>query len=309
MQKVLVAGGAGFIGSHIVEKLVGSGHGVTVVDNFSTGRRENLPASVDVVQADICDTSAMQKLTSQATAVIHLAAHVGIRDSFVLCAEDARTNVLGTISLLQACAESPVKKFIFASTMAVYADRDSPEPVPESHPAEPLSPYGISKLAGEKFTLVLCRQLGIQSLVLRYFNAYGPRQALNPYVGVITIFIDKLLRGECPTVYGDGNQVRDFVAVEDVAHATLLALESNISGEVLNIGSGHGTSLNTVARLVLEKINPALSTVHEPEQPGELRFSIADIAKARTMIGYEPSATITDHIDRIIECNKETPLS
>ena len=187
--------------------------------------------------------------------------------------------------------------------MAVYADSKDSLPLRENYVTEPLSPYGISKLSGEKYSLIMCRNFGISCVVLRYFNTFGRRQILNPYVGVMTIFINQLLRDESPVVFGDGSQTRDFVSVEDVAESCIRAMEADVSG-VLNIGSGNGTTINDLAKILRDRINPSVSILHQGEQQGELKFSVADITKAESIIGYVPQYKLEDKIDEIIEFNK-----
>ncbi len=299
-RTVLVTGGAGFIGSHIVEALLREGATVHVLDNLSTGRRRNLPAAARVYEGDILDGPLLRQAMQGVEEVIHLAARVAIRDSLNHFQEDARTNLLGTLELLRQCRTHRVRTFLFASSMAVYADSVHPDPIAESYTQEPISPYGLSKLAAEKYVRMLAGDLGMKCVCLRYFNVYGPRQALTPYVGVITIFIENLLRGAPPVIFGDGEQQRDFVYVDDVVRATLLALDAGLENEALNVGTGHGTSVNEIARILTRKLNPALEPVYEPAHPGEIRHSIADISRIRETLGYRPEAILPEKIDTVI---------
>lgn len=301
--RILVTGGAGFIGSHLVEALLKQGYAVNVLDNLSMGKRENVPPEARFFEGDILDNSLVGQALRDVEAVFHLAARVAIRDSSDHFFEDAQTNLMGTLSLLHHCGILGAKKFIFASSMAVYADAEKPTPLPETYATDPLSPYGISKLAAEKYTLLVSRLFGMQGICLRYFNVYGPRQTFTPYVGVITIFIRSLLQGLPPIIFGDGKQSRDFILVEDVVKANLLALESNLTGEVLNVGTGVGTTVEQIARLLARRIRPELDPVYEARQPGELRNSIADTSKIRRLLGFQPRGRLVEKIDEIIEWN------
>lgn len=288
-QRVLVTGGAGFIGSFLVERLLKSGCGVVVLDNLSTGTRDRVAAGAELIVGDTRDEAACERAIEGCDAVVHLAAAVSVRASIEQFHADAECNIMGTLSVLRSAKRAKVKKIAYASSMAVYADRDTAIPVPETWPQRPDSPYGTSKLAGELYTLLVGRDAGIPAVACRYFNTYGPRQSFTPYVGVVTIFINKLLQGELPVIFGDGEQCRDFVYVEDIAAATHLALESDVSGEVFNVGTGNATTVNEVAAQLIARLAPGGAAAHAPAQPGELRNSIADITKARKLLGYEPA--------------------
>lgn len=305
-HRVLVTGGAGFIGSHLTEALLARHREVVVYDNLSTGRRENLPADAKLIEADVRDLDRLRAAMHGADAVFHLAARVSIRDSIQHFAEDAEVNLLGTLRVLKACASTRPRKLILASSMAVYADSPRPDPVDESHPTEPISPYGISKLAAEKYCLQLCPQFGVEPVVLRLFNTYGPRQTDTPYVGVISIFIRRLLKGEAPTIFGSGEQSRDFVHVSDIVAANILALESEARGCILNAGTGVATSVNRVAALLCRKIAPDIEPEAAPAQPGELQNCIADVSAARRVLGYRPLVALADKIDDVIAYFRQT---
>ena len=307
-ERILVTGGAGFIGSHLVEALLAKGWSVNVIDNLYMGRRENVPAEARLFEGDVLDDACLEQAMEGVDGVVHLAARVAIRDSVEHFFEDARTNLMGTLQVLHHCGKGRVKRFVFASSMAVYGDSPNPKPISESYLQEPISPYGLSKLAAEKYVGLLARRLGLPSVCLRYFNVYGPRQTFTPYVGVITIFIRNLQQGRPPTVFGDGNQQRDFVYVGDITRATLLALESDVTGEVFNVGSGKGTSVNQIARLLIQKLKPGLEPLHAPPQPGEIRHSIADISKIRERLGFRPEAELTEKIEEVIAWNEGSGL-
>jgi UDP-glucose 4-epimerase len=305
-EKALVTGGAGFIGSHLVERLLRDGLQVTVLDNLSTGKRTNLPPEADLVLGDVRDIAIVTAVVSGVDIVFHLAARVSIRASVEHFWEDAETNLVGTLNVLRACVSRKAKKLVYASSMAVYADAPQPVPVSEDYATAPASPYGVSKLASERYAMLVAAQSGFDVVALRYFNTYGPRQTFTPYVGVITIFIQRLLRGEPPVIFGDGEQCRDFVHVGDIVDASVRAMTSNVSGEVLNVGSGQGTSVNRIAALLCERLAPETVPQHIAAHPGELRNSIANIDKARRLLGYEPQGRLEDRIDEIIAWNRGT---
>ncbi len=303
-RRILVTGGAGFIGSHLVEALLARGAAVHVIDNLSMGRRENVPPGARFYEGDILDDRLVEQALEGVDGVCHLAARVAIRDSVARFLEDAQTNLMGTLHLLHHCRKRPPKKFVFASSMAVYGDCPHPRPVSETSPREPISPYGLSKLAAEKYVALIDRQYGLPSVRLRYFNVFGPRQAFTPYVGVITIFIQALRQGRPPIIFGDGDQQRDFIYVGDIVRATLLALESDISGEAFNVGTGRGTSVREVAAMLSQRLRPGLEPRFEPPQPGEIRHSIADISKIRRMLGFQPEGGLAERIDEVIAWNR-----
>jgi UDP-glucose 4-epimerase len=290
---VLVTGGAGFVGGHLLRLLQAQGDELTVLDNLSVGRRENLPAGVALREADVCDTEAVEEAMQGQDTCIHLAARVAIRSSFDFVVEDTKVNVLGTACVMRAVARTPsVRSVIAASSMAVYADAPDPTPIAESHPTEPLSPYGVSKLALERLVHGMCRNTGRRSVVLRLFNTYGPGQALSPYVGAATIFADALRSARAPTIFGDGEQCRDFVHVQDVARAFQLAAASHVSGMTLNIGTGQATSVNRLFELIRSTLGSDLRAVHAPAAAGELRYSVASIDAARQSLGFAPTVPL-----------------
>lgn len=294
----LVTGGAGFIGSHLTRQLLAAGRKVTVLDNLSVGRREVIPAGARFVHGDIRDDGALADALTDVDVVFHLAAQVTIRGSFDRFYEDLDTNVMGTARLLRAVDPGRVKWFTLASSMAVYADALSAAPIPESHPIQPISPYGIGKLAAEGVSRQILEARGIPFTAVRYFNTFGPGQTYTPYVGVITIFVTRLLRGEGITIFGDGEQQRDFVHVEDIAAGTL-ATPGRTPG-TYNLGTGRGTSLNQLASLLVELLAPGTQPLYAPLQAGELRFSVADITAARQALGYTPTRTLATDIAEVI---------
>jgi len=299
----LVTGGAGFIGSHLTRTLLAQGRRVTVLDNLSVGRREAVPAGARFVHGDIRDDRAVADALREVDCVFHLAAQVTIRGSFERFHEDLDTNVMGTAQLLRAVDPGQVKWFTLASSMAVYADAESPAPIDESHPKRPLSPYGVGKLAAEDVAGQIMEARGIPFSAVRFFNTYGPGQTYTPYVGVLTIFITRLLRGEPITIFGDGNQQRDFVHVSDVVAGTM-ATPGKTPGR-FNLGSGRGTSLNQLARMVLAKLAPGHQPQYASTQAGELRFSVANIDAARRVLGFTPTRSLEHDLDDVITWVRE----
>jgi UDP-glucose 4-epimerase len=294
----LVTGGAGFIGSHLTQALLAEGRRVTVIDNLSVGRRDVVPAGARFVHGDIRDEHAVGDALQGVDCVFHLAAQVTIRGSFDRFYEDLDTNVMGTARLLRAADPAAVKWFVLASSMAVYADADAPTPISERHPTLPLSPYGYGKLTAEGVGRQILGARGIPLTALRFFNTFGPGQTYTPYVGVITIFVTRLLRGEPAVIFGDGEQQRDFIHVDDIV-AGVTAAPGREPG-TYNLGTGRGTSLNQLADVLTARINPALTPQHAPAQAGELRYSIADISAARRALGFQPNRTIEGDVDGVI---------
>jgi UDP-glucose 4-epimerase len=304
----VVTGGAGFVGSHIADALVGRGDRVTVIDNLSTGKRSNLERAVsggaELVVSDVRDSGAIAEIFDEARpeVVFHLAAQIDVRHSVDQPADDATANVLGTIGVLEAARRVGARRVVNTSTGGgLYGDADV-LPTPEDHPIRPLAPYGQSKYAAEGYCALYTRLHGLASVSLRYGNVYGPRQDVHGEAGVVAIFCGQLVDGTRPTVFGDGRQTRDWVDVSDVARANLMAAEANITGPV-NIGHGQETS-------VLELID-ALSDVgvrrrlgdaeFAPERPGEVRRSCLDVSRARRELGWEPKTELREGLRRILD--------
>lgn len=304
-RRALVTGGAGFIGSHLCEALLRDGWRVRVLDDLSVGRIGNIPEGCEFVEGSVLDEAALRVALAGVDAVCHEAARVSVRDSVEHFCEDAETNFLGTLKVLRAAGRAGVRRFVQASSMAVYADSPRATPVPESHPLEPASPYGISKLAAERSVLLVGRQLGLEPVALRYFNTFGARQAYSPYVGVVTIFATQLLAGQPVTIFGDGGQTRDFVHVSDVVQANLLALTSpGAPGGIFNVGSGHGTTVREVATLLQQRLRPGVDDGwlrHEPVRVEEIRHSVADISAARAVLGYAPRTDLPAQLSEVVE--------
>ena len=302
-KRALVTGGAGFIGSHIAELLLRRGLEVTVVDDLSTGSVLNIPPGARFYQGSLLEEGLLREALNGVDVVFHNAARVSIRNSFEDAYRDAETNILGTISLLKESGRARIMRFINASSMAVYG-KDAQVPIREDSPAHPASPYGCGKLAGEMYSSIMSGHWGFDSITLRYFNTFGPRQAYTPYVGVITIFVKNLLQGRPPVIFGDGEQKRDFVYAGDVAEANLLAMDSKVKSGVFNIGTGKGTSVNEIAGILIKRLSPGLKPVYAPLKPGEPGNSVADISAAGKRLAFSPRHSLKDKIDEVISWRK-----
>lgn len=298
LTHILVTGGAGFIGSHVATALLARGFQVTVIDNLSMGRREAVPAGARFVHGDIRDQAAVRDALAGVDGIVHLAAQVTIRGSFDRFYEDLDTNLMGTANLVRTLDPARVRWFTLASSMAIYADCEEPMPIAETYTTEPLSPYGVGKLAAERVCRQMLSSVGVPLTVLRFFNTFGPGQSYTPYVGVITIFTTRLLRGEVPVIFGDGRQERDFVHVADISDGVIGSL-GRATG-TFNLGSGRATSLNALSRLLIDRLGSTVAARHEPARDGELRFSVADVGAAREAFGYAPSRTLESHLDDVI---------
>lgn len=304
-KRALVTGGAGFIGSHIVDRLIQEGIEPIVLDDFSVGKRENLPEGIRIIEGDIRNLKLVEDAMKDVDIVFHQAARVSIRASVDHFVDDANVNIMGTINLIKAMIKYNVSKIIYASSMAVYCNSKN-LPIDEGHSIEPNSPYGISKLTAEKYCLTMGKLVGFDAVSLRYFNTFGVRQTLSPYVGVITIFINRLLTNKAPIIFGDGEQIRDFIAVEDVAEANILVMKKQVAGTSINIGSGKGTTVNQIAEILINKINPSIKPVYQPVCTWEPMNSIADISRARSIFGFNPILSINEKLDDMIAWNSET---
>jgi len=301
-MKVLITGGAGFIGSHVADAFLKAGHEVVVLDNLSSGKRENLPAQARLYLMDLGARELAEVFAAERPDIVdHHAAQISVTASARDPLEDARTNVLGMLNLLEACWSLPVKKFIFASTGgAIYGDTDR-LPTPEDHPPQPLSPYGIHKWLGEQYLRYYAHQHGLSYTVLRYANVYGPRQNPDGEAGVVSIFFSRLLKRETPTLFayeGEGHgMVRDYVYVEDVARANLEAAGKG-TGETVNIGTGVGTTTEALYRAITGQFPGAPEPRREPARPGDLRRSLLDVRKAERLLGWKPRVALSEGLAR-----------
>jgi|TARA_B110000881_G_C18599935_1_gene534341 UDP-glucose 4-epimerase len=305
-RNVLITGGAGFIGIHLCKLLIKKKYNVSVIDNFSIGKIRNIPKNVNIYKKDILDYNSCVVACKNIDVVIHLAAKVSIRNSVKTFNEDVHNNVIGTVNILNAAAKTKVKKIILASSMAVYEKSNKKNAFKEKDSLEPLSPYGVSKLASEKYILLMAPRMGIDPIVLRLFNTFGPGQTLTPYVGVITIFIKNILNNKISRIFGNGNQKRDFVYVDDVAKGFLLAMESNKSvNKIFNIGSGKTISIKKIFKIIKEKIGKG-DYKYYPRDDTELNYVCADISKAKKLISFKPQHTFESKIKEVIDQLKST---
>lgn len=300
MQRVLITGGLGQVGSYLVDALYEEAQ-ITVLDNYSSTTREAVPQGVNVIKGDVRDRIAAD-LVEQNDIVIHTAAQISVTASMEDPLFDAQSNVFGTLNLLEAARRSSVSRFIYISSAAVYGDPVS-APVAESHPQEPLSPYGVSKLSGEKYCMMYHKAFGLPSCCIRPFNIYSPRQDPgNPYSGVISRFIEKAKAGEGPVIFGDGTQTRDFISVHDIVDIIMLLLKKeDACGHVFNAGTGNSITVNELASLVLEIFDADVAVQYMPERPGDIKYSCSDISKARTILGFEPKVSLREGLMEFTE--------
>ena len=308
-MKVLVTGGAGFIGSHLADGILAAGDQVVVIDNESTGRRENVPRGAAFIRGDVASVQELEAaFKGGVDAVCHIAGQVSIIRSFTDPMADLRTNVEGTINVLQLCLKYRVPRLLYASSMTNYGQTEV-LPIPETHPCEPTSYYGITKYAAERYVQTTASRVdlayGFHVTSFRMYNVYGPRQALdNPYQGVLGIFLGNLLRKEPITIFGDGEQSRDFIYIGDVVRAWVTALENKRTfGRVFNIGSGRRMTINQLADAVLRAFNQSRSTWevrYLPARPGEQRHVQADIGSVASAMGWKPSMSFEDGLSETL---------
>jgi len=309
MSTILVTGGAGFIGSHISDALIDDGHKVVVVDDLSQGNLKNLNPNAVFYRLDICDPSLELVFEKERPEyVCHHAAQIDVRKSVVDPMYDARVNINGFLNILSCSVKRGVKGVIFASSGGVVYGEPEVLPVPEVHPKGPLSPYGVSKLSSEYYLYYYNKVFGLSYIALRYANVYGPRQDPLGEAGVVAIFSNKMLQGEVPTIYGDGNQVRDYVYVGDVARANLLSLRqldsislpSSIDDHAFNIGTSVGTSVNELYSLLSSIIGFKERAIHDEPRKGELYRTFLNIDKAKDKLGFKPSVSLRDGLEMTV---------
>lgn len=305
-MRILVTGGAGFIGSHVVDQFVAAGHRVSIVDNLATGRRDRVHPEarlhvMDLRSARLADVFEAER----PEAVAHLAAQAVVARSVADPVFDASVNILGGLKLLECCRRAGVRRIIYSSSGgAAYGDTDV-LPTPEDHPTLPLSPYGISKITVEQYLRAWGGIAGWSAISLRYANVYGPRQDGSGEAGVVAIFCHRLLTGQAPVIHGDGEQTRDYVYVEDVAAANLRALEcAGVTGSV-NIGTGVETSVNEIFRALAMRAAVAVTPIFGPPRPGEQRRSCLSPALARRALGWAPAVSLVDGLSQTLEFFKK----
>jgi len=294
-MRALVTGGAGFIGSHVVERLLAHGHSVTVLDDLSTGRLENIAAGAKMIRADVTDPHLARTLARyKFDAVIHHAAQVSVSRSLADPRFDAQVNLVGTMNVLDYAIQSGVSRFIFASSVAVYGDPHR-LPAAEDHPAKPLSPYAVSKLAAEQYLRETARDTDVQVVILRYANVYGPRQSIRGEPGVACAMINHILARTPVVIHGDGQQKRDFVYVSDVAKANLLALRNDTPCGVYNVGTGVSTTILELKRLLVGSASKAELV---PARPGDVRHSVLDIGAIQSKMRWRPTVSLAAGLSR-----------
>jgi len=304
-MRYLVTGGAGFIGSHMVDEIVRRGHEALVLDDLSAGKEENLVgvrSKVEFRAGSITDLAIVQSAARGADYVIHLAARTSVPRSVKDPIETNRVNIDGTLNVLVAARDAKVRRFVYAASSSAYGETPA-LPKAESMPPEPISPYGVTKFVGELYAQVFGRAYGLENVSVRYFNVFGPRQDPgSQYSGVLARFALALLEGEAPVVYGDGEQSRDFTFIENVVDETLRACEApNASGMVFNGGTGARITLNQVLKLLEKITGKKIQAKYEPPRTGDIRDSQADITLARKILGYEPRVNFEEGLRRTWE--------
>jgi UDP-glucose 4-epimerase len=306
--KILVTGGAGFIGSNIVKRLLELGHEPVVFDNLSSGYKENLFPEVAFFEGDVRNQKSLIEAAQECQVILHLAASVGNKRSIDHPQTDSEINVLGTLNVLEAARANKIHRVVFSSSAGIFGELKT-LPIAEDHPQDPDSPYGTSKLAAEKMCLVYNKLYGMHNICLLYFNVFGPHQRYDAYGNVIPIFSNRLLKHEPLLIYGDGEQTRDFVNVRDVANANIkAALSSDVKG-VFNIGSGTRVSINELARLMQKTSGEEAVIQYGPPRPGDVRDSLADISAARKSLGFEPEVDFYTGLSEYWSWIRQDPLS
>ena len=305
MAQYLVTGGSGFIGSHICEGLIGAGHSVRVLDNLSSGRRENLKpleGEIEFIEGDILDQDTLYSAMKGVEIVLHQAAIASVKISMDQPLIEHQTNSFGTLSILEAARKADVRRVVFAASASAYGN-DPTIPKRECMLPKPVSPYAISKVSGEYYCRFYSREYGIESICLRYFNVFGPRQdPASPYSGVISIFVREMLKKKPPIIFGDGLQTRDFVYVKDIVSANMLACKiSRADGQIYNIGSGHSTDLLQLITVLNQIMGTTIVPEMASERAGDIRASLADINFARIDLGYEPSANLEFGLAKVVD--------
>ncbi len=301
-MKAIVTGGAGFIGSNLAEELVKRNFEVVVYDDFSTGSMSNLAAIKDkikIIKGDIRNYGKLKEAAKGCDVVFHMAAQVGNVLSLQNPQESMEINAAGTINVVNVCRENKIRSLIYSSSCAIFGETKR-TPIDEAHPLNPVSPYGVSKLAGEQICIALGSYHDIKACCLRYFNVYGRNQRFNPYGNVLPIFAERVKAGKELVIYGDGEQTRDFIDVRDVVAANILAFERQAAG-VYNIGTGKASSVNELVKCVKEASGREINVVSKPPRAGEVRNSVANISKAKKELGFSPKITLKQGVKDYFE--------
>ena len=296
-QNILITGGAGFIGSHLADALVPD-NDVTILDNFSTGSRENVPSEAELLEGDITDSETLATSMSGMDIIYHQAAQVSVQKSVEEPVESFETNIAPTVEILDHAREHDCR-VVLASSCAIYGD---PEyiPIDEAHPTTPSSPYGLEKITKDRYARLYHELYSVETVALRYFNVYGPRQTAGDYSGVISIFNEQAQDNRDITVEGDGQQTRDFVHVQDIVQANLRAGETDAVGEAFNIGTGSSVTIKNLAETIRDVADSSSDVVHVDPREGDISNSEADIEKARALLGYEPTIELDEGLRSLI---------
>ena len=306
-MRVMVTGGGGFIGSHIVDSLIENGHSVFVVDNLSEGNTDNLNSHARLFDVNINDSDGLQRAFAEAKpdVVSHNAAQVSVRNSMADPIHDAEVNIIGSLNVLQCAAKNDVERIIFASTSVVYA-KPIHLPMDETHPLRPESVYGVSKLSVENFIRLYTDAYGIRHKIFRYGNVYGPRQNPHGEAGVVAIFTGQFLRGEQPTIFGDGTKTRDYIYISDIVAANIAALDAAGDNETYNIARGIGVSDYEIFDAVGAACDSSMQPKYAPVHPGEPQHISLDPAKAMQSLSWQPRVSLPDGVIQVVEHYRET---
>lgn len=311
MGVYLVTGGAGFIGSHIVRKLLEKGRAVRVLDDFSTGKRANVAAvesEIELVEGSICDAETVARSMAGVEVVFHLAARASVPRSVKEPLPAHEINVTGTLNLLIAAHQAGARRLVYSASSSAYGDTPTLPKLVDMRP-QPLSPYAVSKLAAEYYCTVWAHVYGLQTVCLRYFNVFGPRQDPHgAYAAVIPAFVSRMLKGERPVIFGDGEHSRDFCYIDNVVDANMRGAEvEEVHGEVVNVACGERTTLNAIVKDLNELLGTSLDPIYEDPRPGDVRDSLADVSETKRVLGYEPLVMFPEGLQRSIEWYKANP--
>jgi nucleoside-diphosphate-sugar epimerase len=309
VARYTVTGGAGFIGSHLVDELLRRGHTVRIVDNFSSGQRANLPTSgpFELIEGDVADPAVARQAAAGAAVILHQAAIPSVPRSVEDPVSSNHANVDGTLAILVAARDARVSRVVFAGSSSVYGNAAA-LPKREDMRPEPLSPYALQKLVGEEYCRLFTELYGLETVVTRYFNVFGPRQSPgSPYSGVISLFVKAMLAGQSPRIHGDGEQTRDFTYVADVVDGVLLAAERpGVAGRVLNVAAGGRVSLLDLIRTLQQILETSVDPILGPARAGDVRDSQADIAEARRLLGFGPKTSLSDGLRQTVAWFRQT---
>lgn len=309
MGVCLVTGGAGFIGSHIVRRLLDKGRSVRVIDDFSSGKRENLAevaSQVEIVDGTICNMALVQEVMDGVETVFHLAARASVPRSIEHPVPSNEINVDGTVNLLVAAKEAGARRFVYSASSSAYGDTPTLPKKVDMRP-DPLSPYAVSKLAAEMYCKVWSHVYGLKTVSLRYFNVFGPRQdPHSAYAAVIPAFVSRMLKGERPVIFGDGEQSRDFCYIENVVDANMRGAEApEVNGEVVNVACGERTTLNGIVADINKLLGTNIEPEYQAERAGDVKHSLADITETERVLGYKPLVMFPEGLQRSIEWYKQ----